>query len=93
MYASPSAFTWCEDEGKRFARTTFSRPQSESKQSQKSPMSRYSMRLTSLMTGGESTMGRVRLKCEGMRRRVGGEMKGQRENGVGIQHASHYRGA
>jgi hypothetical protein len=36
--------------------------------------------------------GRVQLKCDGTRRRAGGELKGKLANGVGSQYSSHYLG-
>jgi len=35
---------------------------------------------------------RVQLKCDGTRRRTGGEVKGKLANGVGSQYSSHYLG-
>ena len=35
---------------------------------------------------------KVQLKCDGTRRRTGGEVKGKLANGVGSQYPSHYLG-
>jgi hypothetical protein len=35
---------------------------------------------------------RLQLKCDGTRRRTGGEVKGKLANGVGSQYPSHYLG-
>ena len=35
---------------------------------------------------------RVQLKCDGIRCRMGGEVKGKLANGVGSQYPSHYLG-
>ena len=40
----------------------------------------------SLLNGG------LQLKCDGTRRRTGGEVKGKLANGVGSQYPSHYLG-
>jgi hypothetical protein len=45
------------------------------------------------MVNSEELIGRMRLRCDGTRRHMGEEMKGQQANGVGMQHASHYCGA
>ena len=37
-------------------------------------------------------LGRIQLKCDGTRRRAGGEVKGKLANGVGSQYSSHYLG-
>ena len=37
-------------------------------------------------------VGRVQLKCDGTRWRMGGEVKGKLANGVGSQYSSHYLG-
>jgi hypothetical protein len=42
--------------------------------------------------GGRTTEGRVQLKCDGTRRRTGGEVKGKLANWVGSQYSSHYLG-
>jgi len=36
--------------------------------------------------------GKVQMKCDGTRRRTGGEVKGKLANGVGSQYPSHYLG-
>ena len=35
---------------------------------------------------------RIQLKCDGTRRRTGGEVKGKLTNAVGSQYSSHYLG-
>jgi hypothetical protein len=37
-------------------------------------------------------VGRLQLKCDGTRRRTGGEVKGNLANEVGSQYSSHYLG-